>query len=416
MAAYDPNNPKTGAPPIQAGYPTGIVPIHPQATVTIHNGKIIAVNGPGGTPVGAPAPQAGLAAPPKTAAAAAPKKTTTSTPDIMSLLQSLGAGAPAASGIDPSIVDAIHQSHDDQVKTINALYDGQLAHLNQLHANGVAGVNANASDISTRLHSLAADALSRQAGTNAGINQGFKQAGSVDKAAAAAFMHDIASQGGNDKGLAAELGGANVLLGNENAIQGADSRSQQGLLQQTLNDRQAEGRTMQTGALDDMLSQLQNAQYTADQSKASQLGQAQQAEDSAQLSATEAAVKSAASGSNPLTSGAVSAAEKLFGSGNSPSVSGYFRTHAIQSNPKASQIADHYEQLISSGQMTPAAAMADWQKQKTSFAAQGKTFGFSLHNIDNALTSAMSDYAHSQQTQGVDPTALVKWLALQQAV
>lgn len=330
------------------------------------------------------------------------------TPSLADILAGLGpGGAAGASGIDPSLVSALHSQYDDQVKTVNDMYDRHLQHLDQLHANGVAGVNAQGASLQKALEGLALDATSRGHSINAELAKVLQQGRGSNQATYGSLAKDLKASGADGAGLQAELAGANQMLGNMGTLVHTDSINRQGDLSQALNNRQAEGQAMTTGSLNDMLAQLQSAQYNAEQQHTAQLGQAQQSRDAA----TAAAVRSSATHA-PTLSSLISGAKSMFGTGHSPDVSNYFRTNAIHKNAAASAVANNYESQIASGKMTPAQALADWQTRKQQMQASGKGFGFALHNIDNALASAAADYSHNSQNQGLDPQSLLQYLAL----
>lgn len=230
------------------------------------------------------------------------KKPPASTVDLKAIARLLGGpgsgtGTPAVPtiGIDQNMVDALHKGFDDQVGTINDLHDKQLAHLEQLHANGAAGVNKYGGDLQTALAGLAHDALTRGKAINGDIDRTYGQAHAGAAGAYKALANDIKSAGADGKGLDANFQGALQMLSNMHATQHADSVNQQGDLSQMLNDRRSEGHQMTTGSLDDMLQALQGAQYTADQQQTQQIGDARSSMDQGMVQAAgEAARENAA--------------------------------------------------------------------------------------------------------------------------
>lgn len=293
-------------------------------------------------------------------------------------------------GVDAGLVDAIHKSHDDQVNAINQLHDAQLAHLDQLHASGALGVKQGGTDLHTQLAALAHDALVRGAQVNAGIEGTFKGAKADNVKEFASLLNDLKSHGARAGGLAGELGGANSLVDSAKMISSIDSKNQQGDLSQMLNDRQATGQQMTTGSLDDMLNQLSNAKYNAEQARTSQLASASQQNDQnmIELAKITAAAKAKQAAGKPLTASALNDLMRGAGYGKDDYNRAFDSVlhHDIHKNQVS--IGAQYLQDINAGKYSAGDALAHWRSQPQEVQAANPLVTAALVEASGQMTNA----------------------------
>lgn len=298
--------------------------------------------------------------------------------DLKAIYSLLHPSTPTV-GIDQGMVDALHKSYDDQVNSINTQHDAQLAHLEQLHANGAAGVNKYGGDLQTALAGLAHDAMTRGKAVNGDIDRTYGQGHADASGEFKKLAADLKNSGAQGAGLKAEEGGSLQLLANMRALTHSDSVAQQGDLQQMLNNRKSEGKSMTTGSLDDMLGALQTAQYNAEQQRTSQIGQAQQAQDSGMLQAAHdassqnaayrqaqysAQLKAVTATAKPMTPAQFNDLLKSGGYGTND-VAGAFKDVLSGKDTNSTQVAlgSQYLNDITTGKYSATQAYQHWMAQ-----------------------------------------------------
>lgn len=342
-------------------------------------------------------------------------------------------GGGAANPLDP--IAMIHAEFDKQRSAVDANTMMQVAALQKEHANAVAGNQQVGTQALAALQALGKDAQGQNALSNAAVAKDFAGAQGAINNQYQQLLADLTRQGAQTQALSQEADAQHASTAAAGADQQALSQRLGQLLNQTINDREATSKQVTTGSVQDLARVMQQAYDAATQAGTNQKNalssQEQQAvmqEQLALANAAKAARSSGGSRSSGSSGGKLTTSEiigllgKLKGTGGSKAGTDYFsllknflpsasNPNGIDmSNPKTAAIVNGYLTDLTSGKISPSAALTNANSRgfttgHDSFT--GTNLGPSGQDIINLLTQAQAQQgAASNANSGFDPSSI----------